>query len=153
MKIEHIIVESTGLTMPAIHFSNKKNLTEIDAKKHGNGIIGGERKRARDYPEYYNKHRVYFYKKNSNFKKEPGLGNNEYTVTLSKIYDMNKDKDNLKKKAIEQTKNILGLEKDSVTYDRSLAATLFENIIKSSGHNGLWDSKSNIIIYFKSIKI
>jgi hypothetical protein len=152
MKIEHIIMESKGLTMTAIHFSNKKNLTEIDAAKHGNGIVGAERTRARDYSEYYNKNRVYFYKKDSNFKKESGLGNNEYVVTLMKIYDMNKDKDKLKKEAIEQSKKIQGLEKDSTIYDKNLAATLFENIIKKRGHDGFWDSKSNIIIYFRSVK-
>lgn len=153
MKLHDIIIyESRGETITAIHFSKKSNLTMIDASRHGSGIIGAERKRARDYPEYYNKKRVYFYKKDSNFRKEGGLGNNEYIAVLKNIYDMNKDKDKLKKEAILKSKKELGME-DSPTHDPNLAATFFENLIKERGYSGYWESKSNIIIYFKSVDV
>lgn len=146
MKIAHLY-EASGYNMTGIHYSRKPSLTKLDPQQHGTGIIGAERKRARDYPEYYNNERLYFYKADSDFVKEPGLGNNEYLGQLTKIYDMRKDPDRLGPKAKERSQEISGPN------DNLLTQTLFENMVVEAGYNGYWDSRSNIIIYFKPVYV
>jgi len=144
MKLKHLF-ENNGINIKGIHYSNNSNLITLDPSKHGTGILGAERKRARDYPKLFNKDRIYFYTDGG--KKEPGLGNNKYEANLLRVYDMISDKDNLGKKAKEKSQEISGM------VDNNLTATLFENLILEKGYNGYFNKKAKIIVYFKKIDV
>ena len=145
MKLQQLF-EGRGINLIGYHYSHNANLDYLDPKKHGTGIRGAERTRARDYPEYYNKERVYLYSDPN--KKESGLGNNKYKAKLIKVYDMVSDPDGLKKKAQVKAQEISG-----VVADMNLAATLFENMILEKGYNGYYNKKAGIIIYFKKVDV
>lgn len=141
----HQILEGKGLSLNAIHYSNKENLTFLDPTKHGTGIRGAERKRQQAYPKEFNSDRIYLYMEGA--KKEPGLGNVKYKVEVKNVYDMNKDPDGIKAIAKEMA------QEKSGAIDTNLIATIFENIILKKGYGGYFSKKDKIIVYFKKIKI
>lgn len=117
------ITDETG-DVELVHFTQQQGLTELDPAKHGAGIKGAESQRKLQDPENW-QDRSYFGVTGS-YKKEAGLGANEYRVKvpLNQLYDFVEDPDELKDKARGE--------------DGRLSITAYEKAVREAGYKGYW---------------
>jgi len=139
------LFEGSGLTLMGVRFSKTPGRTVAKASGHGGGISGAERKRKRDYPETYIDDRVYFYDQVTFKQKEPGLGIHQQEATLTKIYDMTRDPDGLKKIAKARA-----LEMEGVAAP-ALMMNIFEQLVVEKRYNGY--TSGGIIIVFHDVRV
>lgn len=102
------------------HYSHQPNLQSIDPKFHGTGVRGEESKRKRN-PDWVD--RSYHYLAGTTPEANVGALPHKYLsqVPIHKVYDYQKDPDNLKQKSM---------------WGSSLDRNLYEKNIKEAGYHG-----------------
>ena len=108
------------------HFSNLPDLAQTDVTKYGSGIKGSEANRLKMADALRN--RTYFYTNPAD--KEAGLGPNQYSADMNKLYDLSADPDRLKQTAqnYNQYQGII---------DKDAATNAYERISNQAGYEGI----------------
>ena len=108
------------------HFSNLPDLAQTDVTKYGSGIKGSEANRLKMADALRN--RTYFYTNPAD--KEAGLGPNQYSADMNKLYDLAADPDKLKQTAqnYNQYQGII---------DKDAATNAYERISNQAGYEGI----------------
>jgi hypothetical protein len=113
------------------HFSNSPDLIQTDVTKYGSGIKGSEADRLKMADALRN--RTYFYTNPAD--KEAGLGPNQYSADMNKLYDLAADPDKLKQTAQNYNQYQGIVDKDAATnaYERMSNQAGYEGIITPEG--------------------
>jgi hypothetical protein len=113
------------------HFSNLPDLAQTDVTKYGSGIKGSEANRLKMADALRN--RTYFYTNPAD--KEAGLGPNQYSTDMNKLYDLAADPDRLKQTAQNYNQYQGIIDKDAATnaYERMSNQAGYEGIITPEG--------------------
>jgi hypothetical protein len=113
------------------HYSNISDLTQTDPAKYGSGIKGSEADRLNLADALRN--RTYFYT-NPNTK-EAGLGPNQYSADMSKLYNLTADPDKLKQTAQNYNQYQGIVDKNAMTnaYERMSNQAGYEGILTPEG--------------------
>jgi hypothetical protein len=108
------------------HYSNLPDLTQTDVTKYGTGIKGAEADRLNLADALRN--RTYFYTNPAD--REAGLGPNQYSAEMTKLYDLTADPDRLKQTAqnFNQYQGII---------DKNAATNAYERISNQAGYEGI----------------
>lgn len=108
------------------HFSNLPDLVQTDITKYGSGIKGSEANRLKMADALRN--RTYFYTNPAD--KEAGLGPNQYSADMNKLYDLSADPDRLKQTAqnYNQYQGIV---------DKNATANAYERMSNQAGYEGI----------------
>jgi len=108
------------------HFSNLPDLAQTDVTKYGSGIKGSEANRLKMADALRN--RTYFYTNPTD--KEAGLGPNQYSADMNKLYDLAADPDRLKQTAqnYNQYQGII---------DKNATANAYERMSNQAGYEGI----------------
>lgn len=108
------------------HFSNSPDLVQTDVTKYGSGIKGSEADRLKMADALRN--RTYFYTNPAD--KEAGLGPNQYSADMNKLYDLAADPDRLKQTAqnYNQYQGII---------DKNAATNAYERMSNQAGYEGI----------------
>jgi hypothetical protein len=122
------------------HFSNSPDLTKTDVTKYGSGIKGSEADRLKMVDALRN--RTYFYTNPAD--KEAGLGPNQYSADMNKLYDLAADPDKLKQTAqnYNQYQGIV---------DKNAATNAYERMSNQGGYEGIITPEG--IINFENQKV
>jgi hypothetical protein len=113
------------------HFSNLPDLAQTDVTKYGSGIKGSEANRLKMADALRN--RTYFYTNPAD--KEAGLGPNQYSADMNKLYDLAADPDRLKQTAQNYNQYQGIIDKDAATnaYERISNQAGYESILTPEG--------------------
>jgi hypothetical protein len=113
------------------HFSNVPDLTQTDVTKYGSGIKGSEADRLKMADALRN--RTYFYTNPTD--KEAGLGPNQYSADMNKLYDLTVDPDQLVQTAKNYNQYQGILDKNAITnaYERMSNQAGYEGILTPEG--------------------
>ena len=108
------------------HWSNAPDLVQTDVTKYGTGIKGAEANRLKMADALRN--RTYFYTNPAD--KEAGLGPNQYSADMNKLYDLSADPDRLKQTAqnYNQYQGIV---------DKNATANAYERMSNQAGYEGI----------------
>ena len=108
------------------HFSNLPDLAQTDVTKYGSGIKGSEANRLKMADALRN--RTYFYTNPAD--KEAGLGPNQFSADMNKLYDLSADPDRLKQTAqnYNQYQGII---------DKNATANAYERMSNQAGYEGI----------------
>jgi hypothetical protein len=108
------------------HYSNLPDLTQTDVTKYGTGIKGAEADRLNLADALRN--RTYFYTNPAD--REAGLGPNQYSAEMTKLYDLTADPDRLKQTArnFNQYQGII---------DKNAATNAYERMSNQAGYEGI----------------
>ncbi len=108
------------------HYSNTPDLIQTDPAKYGTGIKGSEADRLNLADALRN--RTYFYTNPAD--KEAGLGPNQYSAEMNKLYDLSADPDRLKQTAqnYNQYQGIV---------DKNAMTNAYERISNQAGYEGI----------------
>jgi hypothetical protein len=117
------------------HFG-KQDVSTLDIEKVGTGIKGEERKRG--------SMKVISAYPNKGFKKEPGLGSNEYVIDVpkTKMYDVNADQLGLKLRAQEPSGSGKMVKGKFVSTGTRLDMNKLEQLIKDEGFLGYYTPRA-----------
>lgn len=118
------------------HFG-KADVGMLEVEKAGTGIKGAESKRG--------SMKVISAYPNKGFKKEPGLGNNEYVIDVPKtrMYDVNADPMKLKDQAQEASGSGKMVDGKFVSDSTRLDMNKLEQLIKDVGFDGYYTPKAS----------
>jgi hypothetical protein len=113
------------------HFSNSPDMMQTDVTRYGTGIKGSEANRLKMADALRN--RTYFY--NNPADKEAGLGPNQYSADMNKLYDLAADPDRLKQTAqnYNQYQGIVDKDATANAYERTSNQAGYEGIITPEG--------------------
>jgi hypothetical protein len=108
------------------HYSNLPDLSQTDVTKYGSGIKGAEANRLKMADALRN--RTYFYTNPAD--KEAGLGPNQYSADMNKLYDLAADPDRLKQMSqnYNQYQGII---------DKNAATNAYERMSNQAGYEGI----------------
>ena len=118
---------SPGTVLRLTHWSHQKELTNLDPAYHGTGYRGAESKRKEADPDHW-VNRTYL--GIPGYKKEAGLGNEKYTISMPKdrLYDFVEDSLNLKSEIDTVVAESKGWAPDRLS--------IYEQLIKNAGFIG-----------------